>query len=337
MYRPLPEEYIEQQFRIYAGQAKCKSTGIFEASCPSCREGKSWGRKKRLFYIPDYNNIHCKNCNKSWEPRQWIAEVSGKSYREINEESKDFEFIPIELLDKKSHIDSIISSTLPRDSITLNNKEQLEFYKNNKYMRACITFMISRRINKAVNRPDNFYISLNDSLHKNRLCLPFVNESGNVEFYQTREITPVDDNPLPKYIGKVGGTKTVFGVDKISEDLDYIFIFEGPIDSMFVRNGVAIGGVTANHTQLNTLKNFPFHKKIWVLDNQHIDETAKDTTKQLLDNGETVFIWKKGLESFKDFNDICIYKKINEISTKFIIDNSFTGLQGKFQMTKFGL
>ena len=337
MYTPLPEEYIEQQFRIYAGNARCKASGVFEGGCPVCREGKSWGHRRRLFYIPDYGSIHCKNCHRSWLPHQWIMEVSGKSYREIVEEAKDYEYVPVELLNNKNNFVKPIDTPLPMDAINLSDRRQLEFYKKNEVVRECITFMIKRRLNKAVNRPKDYYISLKDKIHKNRLVIPFMDDTGNVEFYQTRSFLKDVNDILPKYLSRSGAEKTLFGADRISEDLDYIFIFEGPIDSTFVRNGVAAASIDLTTLQRNKLNEYPFHKKIWVLDNQHIDKTAREATKKLLDDGETVFLWKKGLEKFKDFNDICIYKKINEIPTKYIVDNSFIGIKGIFEMKKLGL
>jgi hypothetical protein len=337
MYTPLPEEYIEQQFRVYAGYARCKPSGVFEGGCPVCREGKSWGHKRRLFYIPDHGSIHCKNCHRSWSPPQWIMEVSGKSYHEVMEESKEYEYVPVELLEKRNNFVKPIDDPLPMDAINLSDRQQLEFYKRNTVVRECITFMIKRRLNKAVNRPKDFYISLVDRIHKNRLVIPFVDDTGKIEFYQTRSFLKNTDDNLPKYLGRSGAEKTLFGADRISEDIDYIFIFEGPIDSTFVLNGVAAASIDLTNLQRDKLNEYPFHKKIWVLDNQHIDKTAREATKKLLEAGETVFIWKKGLEKFKDFNDICVYKKINEIPTKYIVDNSFTGIQGLFQMKQLGL
>lgn len=337
MYITLPEEYIEQQFRVYAGYARCKASGVFEGGCPSCREGKSWGHKRRLFYIPDYGSIHCKNCHRAWSPTQWIMEVSGKTYHEVITESKEYEYIPVELLEKRNNLVKPLDDPLPMNAINLSDPQQLKFYKTNEVVRSCIQFIIKRRLNKAVNRPKDFYISLVDRIHKNRLVIPFTDDTGKVEFYQTRSFIHDPTDELPKYLGRSGAEKTLFGVDRISEDIDYIFIFEGPIDSMFVKNGVAAASIDLTQSQKDKLNEFPFHKKIYVLDNQHIDNTAREATKKLLDNDETVFIWKKGLEQFKDFNDICIYKKFNEIPTKYIIDNSYTGIKGKFELKKLGL
>ena len=336
--RILPKEYVEQQFLIYAGYPKRKHTGVYEGGCPTCREGRSWGVKKRLFYIPEYNNIHCKNCHKSWNTAEWIHDVSGKSYFEISLEAKDYEYIPAELLtDSERTTYEFESANLPLDAINLSNEQQLEYYRHNTTVKKCLNFIKSRRLDTAINRPNTFYLSLVDFTHKNRLCIPFMGDNSNISFYQTRSFLENVDDDLPKYLGKAGGSKPLFGVNNISENLDNIFIFEGPIDSMFVRNGVAIAGVDLNSDQKAELKSYPFHEKIWVLDNQHIDNTAREVTKQLLDAGETVFIWKKGLEAFKDINDICIHKKINEFPMAYIIENSFSGIKGKFQMTKCGL
>jgi len=69
-------------------------------------------------------------------------------------------------------------------------------------------------------------------------------------------------------------------------------------------------------------------EKIWVLDNQYIDESAKNKTRILLKDGHTCFIWPKELKMLKDFNDICIKGMRDEITSHFIMSNSFKGLEG---------
>lgn len=336
MYLPLPEEYVSQQFLMYAGYARRKPSGIYEGGCPICREGHSWGTKRRCFYIPKYDNIHCKNCHQSWNPRHWIFLVSGKTYFEVDEEAKEFEYIPIELLNRSDDFQFYNNEPLPMDAINLMDKQQLNFYKDNEVVKECLKFIRKRRLNKAINRPPTFYVSLKDRVHKNRLCIPFTNDTGDIEFYQTRTVIKDANDELPKYLGKTGGDKTVFGADRVSEDFDYIFIFEGPIDAMFVKNGVAIAGVDITSKQKQILNQFPFHTKIWVLDNQHIDETALEVTRKLIDDGEMVFIWPK-ITCVKDINDICVAKKLNEFSTDTLVKNSFRGLQAKLQLSKLGL
>ncbi len=48
----LPEAYVIQKFYQFAGSPKYnRLTKTYQGGCPVCREGKSWGRKKRLFYV----------------------------------------------------------------------------------------------------------------------------------------------------------------------------------------------------------------------------------------------------------------------------------------------
>jgi hypothetical protein len=76
---------------------------------------------------------------------------------------------------------------------------------------------------------------------------------------------------------------------------------------------------------LDQLEELKFFKKIWVLDNQWIDETARVKTLLLLEQGECVFIWPEKFKSFKDFNELCIYLKQDAIPHSFIKKNSTCG------------
>jgi hypothetical protein len=63
---------------------------------------------------------------------------------------------------------------------------------------------------------------------------------------------------------------------------------------------------------------------IWVLDSQWIDQAAKKKSQILAKNGETLFIWPESVgKKIKDFNDLAISLKINEIPKEFIKKNSY--------------
>jgi hypothetical protein len=67
------------------------------------------------------------------------------------------------------------------------------------------------------------------------------------------------------------------------------------------------------------------HTKIWVLDNQHQDETAREKTKQLIKTDQQVFVWPRHLP-YKDFNEMCVDRKTNQIEMEFILANTFKGM-----------
>ena len=307
----LPETYILGKFYAYSGEPEFKKyDNTYNACCPICREGKSWGKKKRLYYYPLTGSFFCFNCSRSWNAFNWIKEVCGLSYDEIKSEiienKSGFDITDHINFEKKS---KKLLPDLPYDSINLFDDTQVNFYKNHKFFQKALDYIKSRKLDVAINKSPYLYISLTDFFHKERLCIPFQDRNKKILFYQTRCL----DETNPKYLGKVGYDKTLFGIDRVDQDLDYIFIFEGPIDAMFVKNGVAAAGLTLNGTQTSQLMEFPFHKKIWVLDNPKYDSTAKKKTKDFIERGYSVFKWPLNWE-YKDFNEMAIKENLNEIS-----------------------
>jgi len=118
-----------------------------------------------------------------------------------------------------------------------------------------------------------------------------------------------------------------------------VFIFEGPINSFFTKNGVAVAGIQERSQQSFTLKqleqlsSLALYKKIWVLDSQWIDNASRSKSKILADQNETIFIWPEKIgRKYKDFNDLAMKFNINEISAKFIADNSYKGMGAKIAL-----
>ena len=72
----LPETYVLNKFYAYAHDPSYrKHDSTYNAGCPVCKEGKSLGKKKRLFYYPESNTFHCFNCSKTWSAYSWITNV----------------------------------------------------------------------------------------------------------------------------------------------------------------------------------------------------------------------------------------------------------------------
>lgn len=332
----LPEGYVVTKFyELGYRPIYNKFNGIYQCACPICREGKSLSKKRRCYYIPKNNNIFCHNCGHSSKPYKWIKEVSGCSDQDIIQELKDYT-PDIETIINEDEPPRVINSeTLPKDSINLSDKLQVDFYRNNEVMRSVQGLIKTRRLDTAINRPANLYLSLVDKVHKNRLVIPFINETESIEFYQTRTVLSRDNKVKPKYLGKVGTEKTLFNINKVSSDHDTVYIFEGPINAFFTRNSIAVAGITERgrsftarqEQQLNsTLR---LYEKVWILDSQWLDQASLVKSEALLQQGERVFIWpEKFGKRFKDFNDIAIACKVDEIGWDFCQKNTLQGLEG---------
>jgi hypothetical protein len=335
----LPVDFVVSKFYEYGYKVTYnRHANTYQSCCPLCREGNSWGRKKRCFFIPDNNNIYCHNCGSSLTPYNWIKEVSGMTHHEIEQALNDDEYDVQPSVD----VDNLVIKpqcllTLPEDSINLFDPYQINYYKDNDIIQKALVYIKSRRLDSAINKPDAIYLSLKDNYQSNRLVIPFKDETGKIVFYQTRKIFSWDDKP--NYLGKANSDKTLYGIDKVDPDLDTVFLFEGPIDSFFIKNGIAVAGINRGHctltnTQKLQMESLKLFDKIWVLDSQWVDDTSREKTVSLLETGETVFLWPKKYSQFKDINELCVKHSLDQVSPQFIKKNSECGPSAilKFKM-----
>lgn len=337
----LPEDFVVLKFFELGYYPKYnKFNNVYQCSCPICREGKSLGKKRRCYYIPKNENIFCHNCGWSGKPLKWITEVSGHTSADIIQELKEYVPDITDIVEEEAPV-KVVTDTLPKDCINLSDTAQLDFYKNNDMLRTATQTIKNRRLDTAVNKPNNLYISLVDKVHKNRLVIPFINENKEIEFYQSRTLLDRDNKVKPKYLGRVNAEKTLFNIDRVSSDHNTVYIFEGPLNAFFTKNSVAVAGITERgrsfttrqEQQLNnTLK---WYDKVWILDSQWVDQASLVKSEALLKQGERVFIWpEKFGKRFKDFNDIAIACSIDEIKWDFIQKNTFEGLEGIVRLSE---
>ena len=214
------------------------------------------------------------------------------------------------------------------------DKTQLLYYSREPVVKLAANTIVNRRLNSAVNRPKALYVSLTDNVHKNRLVIPFYDRSKKCVHYQTRTLLD-KDRDRPKYLSKQNSEKTLFNYDQIDSGADHVFITEGPIVSFFIKNSVAVAGIQERSKQTFTpnqraqLDRLFLMQTVWVLDSQWLDQASYQKTEILLKAGECVFIWPKDTgRRFKDFNDMCLFFKLDQVSDQYILDNTYCGLKG---------
>lgn len=318
----LSQELILEIFYTYCKRPSHKRfQNVFNAECPVCKEGKSSGRTKRLFYFPAKSYFYCHNCSKSWKPLEWIKEVSGLTTPEILKRNKEKGSNQIFTIPKQTKPPVIISS-LPENCINLTDETQIKFFETNKIVQQALNYCNRRRLFTAINRCKTFYLSLEDKIHKNRLVIPFFDQNGKIVCYQTRALL---EDQTPKYLTKYG-EKRVFGIDSVDENnSNFLFIFEGPIDSMFVKNGIAIAALSPTESQLEDINSLFGYEHIYVFDNDKNNQQTKKKIEKHIKNGKRVFIWPSEFQQYKDINEICCKLNIDEFPWQFIVKHSASG------------
>ncbi len=331
----LNQEFLIETFFSYCKRPLHKKyQNVFNAECPICKEGKSAGRSRRLFFFPHKGYFFCHNCSKSWRPFEWVREVTAMTVPEIikrnNEKAGEIITTIPKYTEAVPETNNVVIPDLPEGSVDLTDSVQTEFYKNNKYVKLALEYCESRRLLTATNSCKKFYVALEDKVHKNRLVIPFYGDS-KVVCYQTRALT---SNQFPKYLTKFG-EKEIFGLSNIDSTIPYVFVFEGPIDSMFVKNGVAMASLSPTEKQLQQLNNLIGFEQIYVFDNDKNNEQTARKIEKYIKEGKKIFIWPREFSRFKDFNEICCSLELDEIQWKFVVKNAAMGAEALIKQKLF--
>jgi hypothetical protein len=170
----LNQEFLIETFFSYCKRPLYKRyQNVFNAECPVCKEGKSSGRSRRLFYFPNKEYLYCHNCSKSWRPFEWVREITSLTVPEIlkRNNSKIQDGTKIVQTIQISPVKEI--PDLPENSIDLTDPNQVDFYRDNKFVKLALEYCSSRRLLTASNSCKKFFVSLDDRVHKNRLVIPF--------------------------------------------------------------------------------------------------------------------------------------------------------------------
>lgn len=159
-----------------------------------------------------------------------------------------------------------------------------------------------------------------------RLIIPFLDKDGNMFGFQgrgfkkdgIRYITIMIDDSKPK----------VFGLDTIDER-GKILVVEGPIDSMFLPNCIAMAGSSVDLEVI-----FPNKSKdeiVVVMDNEPRNKQIVDRIDKYIEQGYSVCIWPEDIVE-KDVNDMILAGLDPEW---IIMQNIKRGLTAKAALTQW--
>ncbi|GAF89991.1 unnamed protein product [marine sediment metagenome] len=202
-----------------------------------------------------------------------------------------------------------------------------------------IQFMIRRRLPKyaftLLYYTDDFaeWARLLDPSKENdlveneaRLVIPFFNREGQLYAAQGRSLDP---NARLRYITCVAeredglSDRRWYGLERHKTNKT-TFIVEGPFDTFFLDNSVAMcGAATLKHLPVGVDK----EKSVIVYDNEPRNSEICKYMHTMLHRGFRVCVWPRGLVG-KDINDLILAGVSRESLQKIILDNAVTGLQG---------
>ena len=156
-----------------------------------------------------------------------------------------------------------------------------------------------------------------------RIIIPLRDIEGTLFGYQGRSLDPTSkmryitvmlDEDAPK----------LYGLENINTQKP-IYILEGPFDSLFVENSIAMCGSDID------IRTFGWSDYIWVYDNEPRSRQITDKISKSIDAGDSVVIWPKTIR-LKDLNDM----HNSGIKVKDVVQsNVYRGLEAKLQLSNW--
>jgi|TARA_B110000263_G_scaffold75624_1_gene66098 hypothetical protein len=159
-----------------------------------------------------------------------------------------------------------------------------------------------------------------------RIIIPFFSKDRKLIAAQGRSL---DNNTLRYFTIKIDKSAIkIFGLDRIKDD-ELIYIVEGPFDSMFLPNCLAMAGSDLDDASMFYAKNVVF-----VYDNEPRNTEIVLKIEKSIKKGFAVCIWPDTVK-FKDINDMVL----GEMDILEIIDiinmNTYRGLPARIKFNQW--
>jgi len=311
-----------------------KKNGVYNFRCPFCGDSKKDKHKARGYILDHKGNavFKCHNCGDSTSLAKLIKHVSPNISAEYSLEKFKESYIGQNqevLANKQPDITSPAKPKFIRNS-PLKNLQKISQLRPDhpakKYVQERLIppqfhfkLFYTPSFKKWVNSfiPDKFDLKQKDS---GRIIIPLLDQYGNFIGVQGRSlskkgqryITIIADETKPK----------IYGLDH-TNIAKYTYVFEGPFDSLFVPNSIAMCGADCISAlnQLNVEKN----NAVIIYDNEPRNEEMLKRTLTMIEKGYNVCVWPSKVKH-KDVNQM-VEAGISPKAIKEVIDqNTFRGM-----------
>lgn len=310
---------------------KKKKDYLYNFSCPVCGDSQKKKTKARgyLYRVKDMMLYRCHNCGLSTTFGKLLERVDAETYKRYvlarysSGESKhtihdepDYQSVVIKettLLDTVKTV-SRLSSEHPVRKYMQMRKIPEEYWDELRLVNKFYTFVNRLLPNKFPNV---------DQDHP-RLIIPFYDKTGKLIGFQGRAF----GKEKPKYITIMldETAPKLYGLDKVNLT-EKVYVVEGPIDSMFIDNSIAMAGADA--TKLPSNGDYVF-----VYDNEPRNPEIVKRMQKHIDNNDAVVIWPDTVGE-KDINDMIIAGKSKLEILDIISKSTHKNLSAKMRFTEW--
>ena len=295
---------------------------LYNFRCPICGDSTRNKNKARgYFYLVKNNtNFKCHNCGASLSFNNFLKELDPTLHKQYTLEKfkeghtgRGFVVEAPKLEFKKPVFKKALD--LPKASEVPAAKVYLEKRKLNPEK-----FYFADKFKEWTNTQKVTFDTIGRD--ESRIIIPMYDKDNNLIGFQGRSLVP---NSV-KYITVMLDEEApkIYGLNEVDEQLP-IYVVEGPFDSTFVNNSVALCGSDGD---VRCLKGSSI---VFVYDNEPRNREIVNRIGKCISRGESVVIWPSGIVE-KDINDMILAGHDVQSVIKL---NTYSGLEAKVKFNNW--
>ena len=295
---------------------------LYNFRCPLCGDSKKHKNKARGYVYPlkADMNYKCHNCGASSTFSNFLKQLDPTLHKQyVFEKFQTRNTGKGSIIEKpkfdfkkpvfKKQIDLPKASEIPAARKYLENRklDPTQFYFASKFMEWVNT---QKQTFDTIRRDES------------RIIIPMYDTERNLIGFQGRSLGP---NSV-KYITVMlnDDAPKIYGLDKIRRDAP-VFVTEGPFDSTFIRNSIAMCGADGD------VGKWGVSNPVWVYDNEPRSNEIVKRISDTISRGEKVVIWPSCIQE-KDINDMVL----TGLDVQSIVEeNIYSGLEATIKFNSW--
>ena len=295
---------------------------LYNFRCPICGDSTRNKNKARGYLYPVKNNTNfkCHNCGASLSFNNFLKELDPTLHKQYTLEKfrdghtgRGFVVEAPKLEFSKPAFKKKLN--LPKASEVFAAKEYLEKRKLNPEK-----FYFADKFKEWTNSQKQTFDTIGRD--ESRIIIPMYNKDNNLIGFQGRSLVP---NSV-KYITVMLDEEApkIYGLNEVDDQLP-VYVVEGPFDSTFVNNSVALCGSDGDVRCLEG------SSIVFVYDNEPRNREIVNRIGKCVSRGESIVIWPSGIVE-KDINDMVLAgHNIMDV----IKSNTYSGLEAKIKFNNW--
>ena len=295
---------------------------LYNFRCPICGDSQKHKNKARGYFyqVKTNTNYKCHNCGASLSFNNFLKQIDSTLHKQYTLEKF-----------KEGHT----GKSFVVDEPTFDFKKPI-FKRKLDLPKASEVPIAKKYLEKRMLDPEKFYFTNKfqewtntqkqtfDTIHRDesRIIIPMYDTDRNLIGFQGRSLGP---NSV-KYITVMldDDAPKIYGLDQIRGGAP-VFVTEGPFDSTFIRNSIAMCGADAD------VSRWGISNPVWVYDNEPRNTEIVKRIQAAISSKQAVVIWPSNILE-KDINDMVIS---GHDVQRIVEENIYSGLEATIKFNNW--